>query len=69
MSEILSNEMMCAAEIMALTTSYDAKLEAMREANRVRHYDNLASAYGETHFNKLSSELEGEVDFIKKKYL
>lgn len=69
MSEILTNEMMCAAEILAAATAVQARLAAMHEANRVRHGQDYASAYGEGSFDEVASELENEVNRLKRHWI
>jgi len=51
-----------AAQIVAITTLYQIKMQGMIAENQRRAYDNKAQAYSEHSFAVLREELEAKLD-------
>lgn len=69
MSDTNTAEMMCAAEIQAISIRYTIKLASMHAANHAREEQGHAHAYGEEAFHELSQELESEVNNMRRHWL
>lgn len=64
-----TNEIMCAAEIMAICSATNAKLEAMKEANQTRQQNGHANAYDDGAFFELAQEHEAAVDAKRRHWI
>jgi hypothetical protein len=69
MSDIPAAELMCSAEIQAISIRYQIKLASMQAANHAREEQGHSHAYGEDLFRELADELESEVTAMRRHWL
>lgn len=65
----MSNEMMCAAEIIAACTCKQIQLAGMLADNEFRAQNGMAASYNESNFSTLEIELAREIDGFKDHWL